>query len=156
MKQVTIKKKKVLAAFNLLNVAKLSEMEDADKIKVFHILRALKPVATKYDEFYKDAVEKLKPEGYDEKILKWNECREKIQLGVKMEKLPMDGDDFVDMTYHVINPFNKALNDATDKEAETEVEVEFEPISERAFMKLIKANDWNVGQIDELNELVCE
>ena len=56
MKQVTIKTKKVLAAFNLLNVAKLSEMEDADKIKVFHILRALKPVATKYDEFYKDAV----------------------------------------------------------------------------------------------------
>ena len=156
MKKVVLKTKKVLAVFNLLNVAKLGEMEDANKIKVFHILRALKPVATKYDEFYKDAVEKLKPEGYDEKILKWNECREKIQLGVKMEKLPMDGDDFVDMTYKVINPFNKAINDATDKEAETEAEVEFEPISERAFMKLVKANDWNVGQIDELNELVCE
>lgn len=156
MKKVVLKTKKVLAVFNLLNVAKLGEMEDANKIKVFHILRALKPVATKYDEFYKDAVEKLKPEGYNEKILKWNECREKIQLGVKIDKLPMSGDDFVDMTYKVINPFNKAINDATDKEAEKEVELKIEPIKEAAFMKLVKANDWNVGQIEELNELICE
>jgi hypothetical protein len=72
MKKVSVKTEKVLVVYNLLNVAKLGALEDADKFKVIKILRVLKPVATSFDDFREDAVKKLKPEGYDEKILKWN------------------------------------------------------------------------------------
>ena len=156
MKKVNVKTEKVLAVYSLLNVAKLGALEDADKFKVIKILRVLKPVATSFDDFREDAVKKLKPEGYDEKILKWNECREKIQLGIKPEKYPMSGDEFVDMTYHVINPFNTALKNVTESEAKKEVKLELEPITEDALLKLAGTNDWNVGQIDEVSELVCK
>ena len=146
MKKVSVKTEKVLVVYNLLNVAKLGALEDADKFKVIKILRVLKPVATSFDDFREDAVKKLKPEGYDEKI----------QLGVKPEKYPMSGDEFVDMTYHVINPFNTALKNVTESEAKKEVELELEPIKEDVLLKLAGTNDWSVGQIDEVSELVCK
>ena len=57
-----VKTEQVLGAFNVLNTAKYAKMDDADKIKVWKIARALKPIATKFDEDSKDAAEKLKPE----------------------------------------------------------------------------------------------
>ena len=68
----------------------------------------------------------------------------------------MSGDEFVDMTYHVINPFNTALKNVTESEAKKEVKLELEPITEDALLKLAGTNDWNVGQIDEVSELVCK
>ena len=153
----TVKKNNVLRVYNLLNAAKLGAIEENDeKFKIILILRELKTVANGLEEFRKDAVEKLKPEGYDDKILAWNECSEKLQLGVKPEKLPMSAEEFVDTTYKIIKPFNTALNDLIEKEAEKEVELEFEPISEESVMKLGVAHDWNVGQIDMISGLVCE
>ena len=152
----SVKRNEVLGVYNLLNAAKLGAIEDNDeKFKVILILRVLKPVANGFEDFRKDAVEKLKPEGYDDKILVWNECSEKLQLGVKSDKLPMSAEEFVDMTYKVIKPFNTALNNLVEKEAEKEVELEFEPISEDSVMKLGVAHDWNVGQIDMISGLVC-
>jgi hypothetical protein len=43
-----------------------------------------------------------------------------------------------------------------ESEAKKEVELELEPITEDALLKLAGTNDWNVGQIDEVSELVCE
>lgn len=152
----TAKKNEVLQVYNLLNAAKLGAIEDDEKFKVILILRELKAVANGFEEFRKDAVDKLKPEGYDDKILLWNECREKLQLGVKADKLPMTGEEFVDMTYKVINPYNTALNNLTEKEAEEEVELEFDAISEDSVMKLGVVHEWNAGQIDMISGLVCE
>lgn len=152
-----VKRNEVLGVYNLLNAAKLGAIEENDeKFKIILILRELKTVANGLEEFRKDAVEKLKPEGYDDKILAWNECSEKLQLGVKPEKLPMSAEEFVDTTYKIIKPFNTALKDLIEKEAEKEVELEFEPISEESVMKLGVANDWTMGQVVALSEIVCE
>lgn len=156
MKKIA-KRNEVLGVYNLLNAAKLGAIEDNDeKFKVILILRALKTVANGFEDFRKDAVEKLKPEGYDDKILVWNECSEKLQLGVKPDKLPMSAEEFVNVAYKVIKPYNTALNNLIEKEAEKEVELEFEPISEESVMKLGVANDWTMGQVVALSEIVCE
>lgn len=156
MKKI-VKRNEVLGVYNLLNAAKLGAIEENDeKFKIILILRELKTVANGFEDFRKDAVDKLKPEGYDDKILVWNECSEKLQLGVKPEKLPMSAEEFVDTTYKIIKPFNTALNDLIEKEGEKEVELEFEPISEESVMKLGVANDWTMGQVVALSEIVCE
>ena len=48
--------------FAVLNEAKLTKMEDADKFKVIKALRAIKPIAKGYEDFVEDAKNKLKGE----------------------------------------------------------------------------------------------
>jgi hypothetical protein len=53
-------------AFNLLNTAKLTKLESAGKFKVIRAIRVLKQIATAFDEFQKDALERLKGDNHDE------------------------------------------------------------------------------------------
>ena len=79
---------KALMAYRVLSTAKYSKLEDADKIKVWKIARALKPTATQFEEDSKDAAEKLKPsEDFDSRLQKAQEF-ERMQRDPKadMEK----------------------------------------------------------------------
>lgn len=155
MKQVLIRTEKILAAYNILAAAKYSKLEDADKLKLFKIARVLKPIAEQFDSDQKSLAEKFKPEGFDGKINAWNETREKTMLGIK-DGLPMTSEEFVDFNYKVIGPYNKSVKNASKEFAEKEVELEFEPISENAFLKLMNSNDWEFGKVAEISELIVE
>ena len=50
----------VLSVYKLLNDSKLTKMEDKDKFIVIKAVRKLKPIAADFDDFQKDAQEKLK------------------------------------------------------------------------------------------------
>ena len=65
-----LKTEVIIALFRMLNEAKYSKMNDDGKIKTWRILRALKPIAVKFDDDMKTAREKLRPEGYDELLNK--------------------------------------------------------------------------------------
>ena len=54
------------------------------------------------------------------------------------------------------NAVSHAIILSTQGNPVTEVELELEPITEDALLKLAGTNDWNVGQIDEVSELVCK
>ena len=105
---------KVLNVYNLINEAKISKMDDADKFKMIKIARALKPVATSFEDFKKDAGEKLKGENHDKMV-------EKAQQW---------------------------------QEAAKENELDFEPLGEEAFGKLVASNDWTLGQITAIEEVI--
>lgn len=155
----TIKTNDILNAYNVLNSAKYGSMEDADKIKVWKIARALKPVATKFDENSKDAAEKLKPEiegGFDEILQKAQEYERMIrETKTDMTKLPMGAAEY-DAFIKEFKKYNKLVGDAVKDFAEKEVKVDFEPLSEDAFGKLMASNDWNMAQVVALSEIVCE
>lgn len=154
MKKITLTTEEVLKAYNVLNTAKYGKLDDADKVKVWKITRALKPIAVKYDEDSKDAAEKMKPEGFDEKVMKWNETRDKSVAGIK-EGLPMTQQEFLDFLYHVLNPYNKNVNDALDGFKKEEVELEFDALSEDVFGKLMSSNEWTMEQATVLGDIVC-
>ena len=48
------------------------------------------------------------------------------------------------------------MNDAVKEYADNEVEIEFEPVSEEVFGKLMASNDWTVDQATTLGDFVCE
>lgn len=155
MKNLTLTTEKVLKAYNVLNTAKYTKLDDADKVRLWKIARALKPVATKYDEDSKDAAEKLKPDGFDEKAMKWNETRDKISAGIK-DDLPMSQAEFINFLYHVINPYNENVNSALEELKGKEVELEFNALTEDAFAKLMSSNEWNMEQVAMAGDIVCE
>ena len=149
-----VKTEKVLGAFNVLNTAKYAKMDDADKIKVWKIARALKPIATKFDEDSKDAAEKLKPEGFDENLRKAQEyervTKDKEADASKLEMGAAEYGEFIKK----LKEMNKLVADALKEFADKEVDIDFEPISEDAFTKLMASNDWTMEQAVMIGELI--
>lgn len=155
----TIKTSEILAAFNVLNSAKYGSMSDEDKIKVWKITRALKPIATKFDEDSKDAAEKMKPKyegGFDETLQKAQEYERMIRdTKVDAKKLPMGAAEY-DAFIEKFKEYNKLVGKAVEDFANKEVTINIEPISEDAFGKLMASNDWTFGQTTALSEIICE
>lgn len=151
----TINTKTTLVIYGILSQAKYTKMEDNDKIKIWKIHRALKPVATKFEDDSKDASEKLKPyDDYDSKLQKAQEYER-----LKANKQPTI-DIMTDAEYNSFiddfKKYNKTVNDAVSEFAEKEIEFEFEPISEEAFGKLMASNEWNMDQVTKVSEFVLE
>lgn len=149
-----VKTEKVLGAFNVLNTAKYAKMDDADKIKVWKIARAMKPIATKFDEDSKDAAEKLKPEGFDDDLRKAQEyervTKDKDADASKLEMGAAEYGEFIQK----LKEMNKLVADALKEFANKEVDIDFEPISEDAFTKLMASNDWTMEQAVMIGELI--
>ena len=152
-----IKTSEILAAYNVLNSAKYGSMEDADKIKVWKITRALKPIASKFDEDSKDAAEKMKPKyegGFDETLQKAQEY-ERITRDPKADtkKLPMGAAEY-DAFIEKFKEYNKLVGKAVEEFANKEVKVSFEPLNDDAFGKLMSSNEWTMGQAVALSEII--
>ena len=155
MTKKILKTENVLAAYRVLGGAKYAKLSDEDKIKVFKICIALKPIATKYDEDSKDAAEKLKPEGIEAMLEKAREYEQKMKAG-KADKLALTEEEYQTWMREVWLPYSNLVNKAVGDIAQTEVEIEFEPLSEEAFGKLMASNDWKIQQADVVGELIIE
>lgn len=141
--------------YAILNEAKLTKMEDADKFKVIKALRVIKPIAKGYEDFVEDAKNKLKDEKYEDmsnKAQDWN----KANKGKKANELSQDDIDTLNDINSYFADYNKRIEECLKEEAEKEVEVEFEKLSEDAFCKLVSSNDWTCSQILSLSDVIVK
>lgn len=148
----TMKTDAVLEVFNILNAANYKKLDDADKIKLWKIARVMKPVAKKFEDDSKDAAEKMKPENLDENLEKAKAYEQKKQKGE--EDLPMTEQEYLAFLRETWNPFNQLVAKAIKEFAEKEVELDFEPLSEEAFGKLMASNDWTVEKVMTLGNVI--
>ena len=155
----------IIALFRLLNAAKYTKMEDGDKIKAWKVLRALKPIAEKFDDDIKTSREKLKPEGYDELLKRAQqiEADERKVFGeINSQQREQEFIKMLSGKYEnyaklqeVQRNFIKLCNDALREFAQSDVELEFEPLNENAFEKLMSSNDWSLSQVGFLADNIC-
>ena len=150
-----VKTSEILKVYNVIGSAKYGKMSDEDKVKVWKIARKLKPVATKFDEDAKDAAEKMKPaEDFDEKLQKAQEY----------ERLRQKGEPTIDIMttpeyekfLSTFKDYQKLVDKAVQEFADKEVKVDFDPINEEAFGKLMASNDWTMEQVATLGDFICE
>lgn len=130
----------IVKAYRIINEAKLTKMEDADKYKVIKAIRALKPIATSFDDFTKEAQERLKGEEFanmQKKAEQWQKEGEKTTLTMD-ERIAIN---------RFFTDYNKRVEECVKEEAEKEVSPEYGRLSEEAFSKLIGSNDWSVKEI---------
>lgn len=154
MTKKTIKTEKVLSAFRVLNTAKYTKMTDEDKIKVWKIARAMKPIADKFDDDSKDAAEKFKPtEDFAERLQKAQEFERKQKSGEDMTDAPMGATEYGEFIKE-FQKYNKTVADAIKEFADKEVEVEFDVLTEEAFGKLMASNEWTMEQAMEIGMLI--
>lgn len=155
MKQ-TLKTEKILSAYRVISTAKYSKLDDADKVKVWKIAKAMKPVATQFDEDSKDAAEKLKPtDDFGERLQKAQEYERMLQANEDMSKSPMGAAEY-NAFLKEFQDYNKLVSDAVKEFADKEVELVFEGISEDAFGKLMASNEWTMEQVIEIGTLIVE
>lgn len=155
MKQ-TLKTEKILSAYRVISTAKYSKLDDADKVKVWKIAKAMKPVATQFDEDSKDAAEKLKPtDDFGERLQKAQEYERMLRANEDMSKSPMGAAEY-DAFLKEFQDYNKLVSDAVKEFADKEVELVFEGISEDAFGKLMASNEWTMEQVIEIGTLIVE
>lgn len=151
-----IKTSEILNIYNVINNAKYSKMEDADKIKVWKICRVLKPIATKFDEDSKDAAEKFKADikDSDERL---SRAQEYLRLKDAHEPTidVMTTAEF-ETFQKEWNNFNSLVQKAVQEFADKEVEIDFTPITEDAFGKLLSSNEWTMAQATALGDFICE
>ena len=149
-----LKTSEIVNAYKVLSGAKYQKLDDADKIKVWKIARALKPVATKFEDDSKDASEKFKPEGFDENLRKAQEYeRVTKDADADASKLEMGAAEY-NAFIKELQKYNKLVGDAVKEYAEKEVEVEFDALSEDAFGKLMASNEWTMEQTLEIGMLI--
>lgn len=139
--------KKIGNVYRLLNEAKMGKMESKDQIKLVRIVRKLKGVMAPFDDFVKDAQEKLKGENHDEVVRKWQQWQREGEETTLSEEERSTVAEYM-------TEYNKKLNECLKEEFEREHEVEFEKIDEAAFEKLIASNDWPVYEIVLVEELI--
>ena len=144
-----MKTKQVVEVYNTLSSAKLSKMEDKDKFLVIKAMRQLKPISTAYEEFVKDAQEKLKGDDFEDiqkKAQKWQEEGENTSLSLE-ERREIN-------TY--LNGYNNKVVECLKEEVEKDNELNYEKILEDAFGKLVSSNDFDVKTIMNLQDALMK
>lgn len=153
----TIKTKDVLAAYRLLGTAKYTQLDNADKIRVWKIASQMKPLAEKYDELRGDAAMKFKPEteGFDKMLEKAQKFERIVRLpNVKREDLPMGAAEYDRFIVDVMTPYDRLVDKALQPFVDKEVKLDIDELSEEAFGALIGSNDWIMDQIIDLGNLI--
>lgn len=155
----TIKTEKILQAYRMLNQAKYGKLDDKDKVKVWKIFRALKPVALQFESDANDAATRFKPEidgGFDETLRKAQVFESMSRdAEANMADAPMGVAEY-NAFIAEFKKYDKLVNDAIKEYADKEEVIEFEPLSEDSFGKLMDSNDWNLGEVCNLSEIICE
>ncbi|MDE7440641.1 MAG: hypothetical protein K2M69_00535 [Muribaculaceae bacterium] len=128
----------IVTAYRLLNNAKLSKMEDAEKFAVIKIARKLRKASADFDELVKDAQERLKPDNFDIIASK---------MQANKELTPEES--------AAVEKYNRDITACVREELEKEVEPDFEPISEEAFGRLIASNDFSTAEVIAIDDVIC-
>lgn len=154
-----IKVSEIIAASQILETAKYTKMEDADKSKLLRITLALYDVADKFNADTKKVADKLKEsdfKDYDEHLRKAQEYQEILRTHGDMSKSPIGAAEYQKFINEEFNPLNKLVNDTMKPDAEKEVEIKEEALSESAFDKLMASNDWNISEVRFLSGIIRE
>lgn len=139
----------IVAAYRVLNAAKLTKCEDADKFKVIKAVRALKKVHNDFVDYEQDAREKLKPADFEDvvaKARKWQEEGENTSL-TKEERISIN---------QYFAEYDAKVRECVAEEAKKEHDLEFAKLSDDAFAALIGSNDWTVDVCGLLADLLTE
>lgn len=129
----------IVTAFRLINNAKLSKMQDEEKFAVIKVMRQLKKVNTDFEDFIKDAQEKLRPEGFAEIASKMQSNR------------PLTDEETTK-----VNKYNKDVSDCISPELAKEHELTFDPIDEDAMGRFLASNDFSIAEIMAICDIIGE
>lgn len=141
--KMMVKTADAVSVYNVLKGLKISKLKKEDQFTVLRAARALKHIATGFEDFVKDAQERLKPDGFD----KMEKKRELFAALPDSEKMELN---------RFYLSYQKDVDDCVRPELESDKEVDsFAPLSEEALSCIASANENLDVQTLILIEDVC-
>lgn len=130
---------KIVKAYAKLGDVKVTTLEDKEVMKVIKMRKAMRPVSEEFNAFLEDVKSKYKPEGFEATVRKAQEEWEKMTDSEKRA------------ANELVTGYNRKVDEAVREEADREVEIEFEPLSEESLTKLMKENSLTVAEMEMLD-----
>lgn len=139
-----VKVGEIVNVYPVIMKSSFSKMNGKAKLGMVRIIKAMKPVASEFEEVRQEAIKKLAGEDYQEAI-------KKVQN-------PKDySEDEVKEALKVAKTSDDAYSKFVQEECEKEVEVEFELLKEDDFESLLEGSkDLTPQELMMLSELICE
>ena len=141
------KVKDIVSAYKALGEAKVTKLEEVDKIKVLKARKAMRPIADDFDAFLKDCREKFKPDDWDtvqEKVAQWQKEGENTTLSEDERK----------SINKTLIAYQASIDNAIKDELNKEVEIEIEKLGEGSDVKLLSTNDWTPNQLNLIDVIL--
>ena len=139
-----MKKKEAIELYKVLNGCKLTGMVSSSKMTVLNNLRKLRPISETYEADIKEAIEKFKPEGFDDLMKKGRGHNDSVNTGGKPV---MSGDELRDAS-SIIEEYNKEVNDFVEKILDEDAGIELNKLDNPDLEKLLDANDIEASQLE--------
>lgn len=139
-----MKKKEAIELYKVLNGCKLTGMVSSSKMTVLNNLRSLRPISETYEADIKEAIEKFKPEGFDDLMKKVRGHNDSVNTGGKPV---MSGDELRDAS-SIIEEYNKEVNDFVEKILDEDAGIELNKLDNPDLEKLLDANDIEASQLE--------
>ena len=146
---------KVAQVYDILNASKYSKLNDDERIALWKITRAMKPVALKLKDDIQDAAQHMKPsDDFDQRLALARQYEQAQRDGKEFDKLSKgDYDAFI----HEWRDYSKLVDTAVKEFADEEVEIDIEPITEETLSRLMASNpDWNIGKTITVSDMIVE
>ena len=138
-----MKKKEAIELYKVLNGCKLTGMVSSSKMTVLNNIIKNRHISETYEAHIKDAIEKFKPEGFDELMKKVRGHNDSVNTGGKPV---MSGDELRDSS-SIIDGYNKEVNDFVEKILDEDADIELEKLDTPNLEKLLDANDIEASQL---------
>ena len=130
---------KIVKAYAKLGDVKVTTLEDKEVMKVIRMRKAMRPVSEEFNAFLEDVKTKFKPEGFEDTVRKAQEGWDKMTDSEKRAANELG------------TGYNRKVDEAVREEADREVEIEFEALSEDSLTKLMKENSLTVSEMEMLD-----
>ena len=124
-KTVKVKTSDAVAVYNILRKLNIARLKKEDAFVVLRAANRLKPAASAFEEFVKDAQERLKPEGWDERSQKFDSLPD-------AEKAEFN---------KAASAYQKDVEECVKTELEKEIEIETALLGEEGLADIIASND---------------
>lgn len=143
MEKRSVKVQDALAVYNTLKGLKIAKLDREGQFAVLRAARALKAVATGFEDFAKDAQERLKPEGFDKVV-------------EKSQRFDTLTDDEKRAVNAAAAAYQRDVDECVRPELESVKEVDgFAPLSEDTVAAIASSNEQLDVQTLMLIEDVC-
>ena len=136
-----MKLKEIVSTYKLLGEAKVINLSEEEVLSIVIARKKMRKLVMEYEEYLKDVQDKLKPENFNELIIKvqnWDNLD-------KEEQIKINGQ---------LKEYETKVNNLVKDELNKIVEIELEPLTEECLAKMIKMNAWSINKIDELSAVL--
>ena len=146
---------KVAQVYDILNAAKYSRLNDDERIALWKITRAMKPVSLKLKDDIQDAAQHMKPsDDFDQRLAIARQYEQAQRDGKEFDKLSEeDYDAFIQEWRDYSNLVDTAVKEFADED----VEIDIEPIAEETLSRLMASNEsWTMEKAVIVSDMIMQ